>query len=185
MNESQDIRLEVADGFFLSPHVRTDKSAYMEHFADPEIARNLVALPFPFTEADAEGWLNRCQQSANTQATSLALREPSGCLIGSIGIVGALSAGAHRAEFGYWLAQSYRGRGLMPRVIRTFADYAFQRLHIHRLYATPFTSNRASHRALEKAGFQHEGSLRHHHFKGGAYLDAMIYGRISESNGNA
>lgn len=185
MNESQDIRLEVADGFFLSPHVRTDKSAYMEHFADPEIARNLVALPFPFTEADAEGWLNRCQQSANTQATILALREPSGCLIGSIGIVGALSAGAHRAEFGYWLAQSYRGRGLMPRVIRTFADYAFQRLHIHRLYATPFTSNRASHRALEKAGFQHEGSLRHHHFKGGAYLDAMIYGRISESNGNA
>jgi len=157
----------------------------MEHFADSEIARNLLALPFPFTEADADGWFDRCQQSGHSQVTIFAVREPSSYLIGSIGIVGALSAGVHRAEFGYWLAQSYRGRGLMPRVICTFADYAFQRLHIHRLYATPFASNRASHRALEKAGFQHEGLLRHHHFKRGAYLDAMIYGRISVCHGNA
>ncbi len=185
MNESQDLRLEVADGFFLSPHVRTDKAAYLEHFADPEIARNLLAVPFPFTEADADGWFNRCQQSANSQPRILALREPSGYLIGSIGVVGGLSADAHSAEFGYWLAQSYRGRGLMPRVICTFTDYAFQRLHIHRLYATPFTSNHASHRALEKAGFQHEGLHRHYHCKRGAYLDAMIYARISEPNGNA
>jgi RimJ/RimL family protein N-acetyltransferase len=68
-----------------------------------------------------------------------------------------LLADAHSAEFGYWLAQSYRGRGLMPRVIRTFSDYAFQELRIHRLFATPFSSNLASHRALEKAGFQREG----------------------------
>jgi RimJ/RimL family protein N-acetyltransferase len=45
----------------------------------------------------------------------------------------------------------------MPRVIRTFSDYAFQELRIHRLFATPFSSNLASHRALEKAGFQREG----------------------------
>ena len=64
VKESQNIRLEVADGFFLSSHVGIDKPAYMEHFADPEIARNLLALPFPFTEADADLWHNRCQQSA-------------------------------------------------------------------------------------------------------------------------
>ena len=157
----------------------------MEHFADPEIARNLLALPFPFTEADADWWFNRCQQPANSPATIFALRDASGYLIGSIGLVGVLSAGAHRAEFGYWLAQSYRGRGLMPRVICAFTEYAFQRLNLHRLYATPFPSNRASHRALEKAGFHHEGLLRHHHSKQGAYLDAMIYGRTSELNGKA
>ena len=38
------------------------------------------------------------------------------------------------------------------------------------------------HRALEKAGFKREGLLRHHHLKGGIYLDAVIYGRISDSN---
>jgi hypothetical protein len=39
--------------------------------------------------------------------------------------------------------------------------------------------------ALEKAGFQREGLLRHHHLKQGIYLDAIVYGRISDSNGNA
>jgi ribosomal-protein-alanine N-acetyltransferase len=141
VNESKSIRLEVTDEFYLSPIVRTDKAAYLEHFADPEIAHNLLAIPFPYTEADADWWLDRCEQSIGSPMTNFALRTPSGYLIGAIGGVGALSADAHSAEFGYWLAQSYRGRGLMPRVIRTFSDYAFQELRIHRLFATPFSSN--------------------------------------------
>jgi hypothetical protein len=59
VNESKDIRLEVANGFYLSPIVRADKAAYFEHFADPEIAQNLLAIPFPYTEADADWWLDR------------------------------------------------------------------------------------------------------------------------------
>jgi len=185
MNESAVIRLEVAEGFHLSPIERGDKAAYLEHFTDPGIARNLLAVPFPYTEADADRWLNLCEQPGNSQTTTFALRAPSGYLIGCIGLVGPWSAGAHRAEFGYWLAQSYRGHGLMPRVIRTFTAYAFQQLRVHRLYATPFSTNLASQRALEKAGFQREGLLRDYHFKQGVYLDAIIYGRISESDGKA
>ena len=185
MNEAKSIRLELADGFYLSPIVRTDKAAYLEHFADPEIAQNLLAIPFPYTEADADSWLDRCEQSVAAPITNFALRAPSGYLIGAIGMVGALSTNADNAEFGYWLAKSYRGRGLMPRAIRTFSDYAFRQLRIHRLFATPFSSNLGSHRALEKAGFQREGLLRHHHLKQGIYLDAIIYGRICDSNGSA
>jgi len=47
VNEGKSIHLEVADGFYLSPIVRADKAAYLEHFSDPEIARNLLAIPFP------------------------------------------------------------------------------------------------------------------------------------------
>ena len=85
MNESKSIRLEVADGFYLSPIVRTDKAAYLEHFADPEIAHNLLAIPFPYTEADADWWLDRCEQSIGSPMTNFALRTPSGYLIGAIG----------------------------------------------------------------------------------------------------
>jgi RimJ/RimL family protein N-acetyltransferase len=185
VNEGKDFRLEVADGFYLSAIVRADKTAYLEHFADSEIAQNLLAIPFPYTEADADWWLDRCELSAGSPMTNFALRAPSGYLIGAIGIVGELSTDAHSVEFGYWLAQSYRGRGLMPRVIRTFSNYAFHQLGIHRLFATPFSSNLASHRALEKAGFQREALLRHHHLKKGTYLDAVMYGRICDSNGDA
>ena len=157
MNESKDIRLEVENGFYLSPIVRADKAAYLEHFADPEIAHNLLAIPFPYTEADADWWLDRCEQSVGSPITNFALRAPSGYLIGAIGFVGALSPDAHSAEFGYWLAQAYRGHGLMPRVIRTFSDYAFQQLRIHRLFAAPFSSNLASHRVWRRRGFNAKG----------------------------
>ena len=69
----------------------------------------------------------------------------------------------------------------MPRAISSFSEHAFQRLGVHRLYATPFSFNNASHRSLEKAGFEREGVLRHHHCKHGTYIDAIIYGRISDS----
>jgi hypothetical protein len=55
VNQSKGVRLEVADGFYLSPIVRADKAAYLEHFADPEIAKNLLAIPFPYTEATQTG----------------------------------------------------------------------------------------------------------------------------------
>ena len=67
MNESKSIRLEVADGFYLSRIVRADKAAYLEHFADPEIAQNLLAIPLPYTEADADWWLDYCEQSVGPQ----------------------------------------------------------------------------------------------------------------------
>jgi len=69
VNESKSIRLEVTDEFYLSPIVRTDKVAYLEHFADPEIAHNLLAIPFPYTEADADWWLDRCEQSIGSPMT--------------------------------------------------------------------------------------------------------------------
>ena len=137
--------------------MRADKAAYLEHFADPEIAQNLLAIPFPYTEADADWWLDRCEQSVGSPMTNFALRAPSGYLIGAIGVVGALSPDAHSAEFGYWLAQSYRGHGLMPRVIRTFSDHAFQELRIHRLLLrlSPPTLLRTAH--WRRRGFNAKG----------------------------
>ena len=73
MNEEKSIRLEVADGLYLSPIVRADKAAYLEHFADPEIAQNLLAIPFPYTEADADWWLDRCEHSIGKAFTSMQL----------------------------------------------------------------------------------------------------------------
>jgi len=62
------------------------------------------------------GGSTAASNSVGSPMTNFALRAPSGYLIGAIGVVGALSPDAHSAEFGYWLAQSYRGHGLMPRV---------------------------------------------------------------------
>jgi RimJ/RimL family protein N-acetyltransferase len=152
VNESKGVRLELAHGFYVSPIVRADKDAYLEHFADPEIPRTYWPFYFPLPRRTQDWWLDRCEQS-DSPMTKIAPRTPSGYLADAIGIVGELSGDAHSAEFGYWLAQCYRGHRVMPRVIRTFCDYAFQQLRIHRLFATSFSSNLASHRALGRSTF--------------------------------
>ena len=172
------VHLEVPGGFSLSRVLRTDKGAYVEHMADPEIARNTLAIPFPYNDAHAEWWVEHCEQQACDPEVRFAIREPAGSLVGAIGLVGTLPMGAHCAEFGYWLAKAYRSRGLMPQVIEVFADHAFARLGLHRLSATPFRSNVASQRVLEKAGFQREGVLRGLYRKEESYVDAVLYARL-------
>lgn len=151
----------------------------MSHFTDPEIARNTLAIPFPYTEADADWWLEHCEREVPKAEMRLAIRDSSGYLIGAIGIIGGPSTSSSTAELGYWLGKAYRGRGIMPRVLECFAEYAFRDLGFHQVFAMPFGSNTASHRALEKAGFQHEGVLREHYCKDGVYLDAVVYGLLA------
>jgi RimJ/RimL family protein N-acetyltransferase len=175
MDLRSDLRIEMPDGFYLGRIQRSDKGAYLEHFTDPEIARNTLAIPFPYKETDADAWLDQCEREACEPEKNFAIREPSGYLIGGIGIVGNLPADASEAEFGYWLAKSFRGRGIMPRAIGAFTDHIFRTRRLRRLYATPFTHNVASQRVLEKAGFQQQAILKRHHLKNGVYVDAVIY----------
>jgi len=181
MNSLEDILLEVWSGFHLSRLCGADKAALVEHLRDPEIAGNTLAIPYPYTEADADWWIEHCAQHARDPEIQFALREPRGGLVGQIGIVGGLSGQASEAEFGYWLARPHRGQGIMSRTIEVFAVHAFERLGLKRLIATPFALNIASRRCLVKAGFRREGVLRNHHRKGDKLIDAVLYARRAEA----
>jgi RimJ/RimL family protein N-acetyltransferase len=53
--------------------------------------------------------------------------------------------------------------------------YGFQTFEITRIYARPFSSNIASQKVLEKAGFIKEAVLKNAFYKNGKYLDELIY----------
>ena len=174
-------RLEIGDGFHLAPVRASDKAAYLEHFADPVIGQMLLAIPVPYTEADADRWIAKRLSNARAREIQFGLRRADGSLIGGIGLVEERSAAIYRGEIGYWLARDYRGRGLMPRAIRVFADYAFRELKLHKLTATTYPFNTSSARALEKAGFSFEGRLREHirSRNGAEYYDSLVYGLVA------
>ncbi|MFO1261754.1 MAG: GNAT family N-acetyltransferase [Rhodoferax sp.] len=168
-------RIDLEGGFHLSPVGPQDASAYLVHFADPAIARNLLRVPFPYTQADAEWWIEHRRRNARDPETHFALRREDGFLIGGIGLAGELPEPVSPAEIGYWLASEYRGRGLMPQVIRAFAHHAFTRLGMAEVSAFPFHWNAASCRALEKAGFTRVGYLPGRFTKGDQVIDAIDY----------
>jgi len=60
------------------------------------------------------------------------------------------------------------------------AQYGFEELEFHRIYATHFGHNPASGRVLQKIGMIHEGHLRQHTRKWGEFVDLEYYGMFAE-----
>src|SRR5687767_6551753 len=176
-------RLDIGDGFHLAPIGPADKEAYLKHFADRVIGRMLLAVPVPYTEADAEQWIAHRLKNAREREIQFGIRRADGFLIGGIGLVEGRTNAVYLGEIGCWLAAEHRGRGLMPRAICVFAEYAFRELQLHKLTATTYPFNPSSSRALEKAGFTLEGRLREHvrSRTGAEYYDALVYGLVSPS----
>jgi RimJ/RimL family protein N-acetyltransferase len=83
---------------------------------------------------------------------------------------------------GYWLAEPFWGKGIMTQAVKNIADYAICDLKMHRVFAEPYTTNPASARVLEKAGFSCEGILRSSVFKDGKVLDQYLYSYIDKTD---
>lgn len=83
----------------------------------------------------------------------------------------------HSMEFGYYMPEGNRGRGLGTLMIRMFLDEAFGdgRLRLNRIYATTSDGNSASKRALEKLGFRLDGRNRESYWIGGERYDQLCY----------
>ncbi len=175
-------QLELSDGFSLSPLDWSDQDALVEHLQVREIAQNTLRIPYPYTSADAETWLEQRISHRQEQPTpvTFAVRNPDGRLIGVVGAEDHEVGTSHRANLGYWLAQPYWGRGLMTNAVQRYVRYAFGPLGLARLTAEVLPWNEASCRVLEKTGFRYEGRLRNHHEKNGVLVDALHYGLLRE-----
>ncbi len=98
-----------------------------------------------------------------------------GQAVGAIGIHPRVNEECHTAEIGYWLGEAYWGRGIATAAVRGLAQSALEKTDLYRLFANVFSSNPASMRVLEKAGFQREGILRRAVVKEGVLLDTVVY----------
>jgi RimJ/RimL family protein N-acetyltransferase len=98
--------------------------------------------------------------------------------VGGIGIELGHGNYAKTGHFGYWLGESYWGRGIMSAAVRATVEYVFSRIDVVRLEAPVFEWNPPSMRVLEKCGFVREGVLRRSAFKDGQVIDTVLYARI-------
>ncbi len=156
-----------------------DAGPLARHANNPKIAANLRdAFPCPYTRSDAESFL--ANVTSNTPRTVFALADADEA-IGSIGLMIGQDVHRFTAELGYWLAEPFWGRGIMTSAVAAVTDFGFQEFKLNRIYAEPYTSNPASARILEKAGYFFEGTLRANAVKHGKVLDQFMYSKISEA----
>jgi [ribosomal protein S5]-alanine N-acetyltransferase len=81
-------------------------------------------------------------------------------------------------EIGILLLPEYRGRGLGSAAQAVLAHYLFSTTLANRLEALTEADNTAEQRALERAGFVQEGTLRGRAFVRGAWRDGLMYSRL-------
>jgi len=152
---------------------RSDAPALAALANDWEIAKNLRdAFPHPYTLADAEGYLARCESGEIPQSFTIAVDDR---LVGGCGLKMQTDIERCSAEIGYWLGKPYWGRGLATAAVRAVTEYAFEHLGLLRVYALPFEENLASARVLEKAGYVREGVLRNAAIKSGRPKNMIMF----------
>lgn len=98
-----------------------------------------------------------------------------GLAVGGIGVNPQKDIMRNNAELGYWLSENYWGQGVMSKAVQEIVILAFDKFDINRIYATPFETNIASHKVLEKAGFKLEARFEKIVAKNGELLDELVY----------
>jgi ribosomal-protein-alanine N-acetyltransferase len=88
-------------------------------------------------------------------------------------------AWAHRrAELGYWLVKSARGRGVGRAAVSLLADWAFAELPLDRLEITTTPDNAAALGLARALGFEREGVLRARNWERGRPVDVVMLARL-------
>lgn len=80
--------------------------------------------------------------------------------------------------------KNFWGRGYGSEAIELLAEYAFNKLNLHKLWAGCYVVNKGSIVAFKKVGFIEEGVLKKQYFYNGKYVDGIVLGLVSESSQN-
>lgn len=176
------MNLQLSNSFTITDVTPADKPAYLEHLQEKQIYDQTLNIPYPYTQADADWWINHVAEETQKQGRSVnwAIRRQDGYLMGGIGYHGLELGKSHKAEIGYWLAKPYWGQGVMTEAVKKVTDFAFSELGLIRITANVFDFNQGSARVLEKSGYQLEGHLRKHYKKAGNIFDGKLYAKVRE-----
>lgn len=116
----------------------------------------------------------RARTAAGTAHYWFIRERQSGRVAGTFGVHG-IDRRKGSAEIGYGVAPAFWGRGYFQEALGLVLAQLFDTLDFHRVAATTIRDNVASVRALERAGFTREGTLRDYYLKSdGRRLDAVV-----------
>jgi RimJ/RimL family protein N-acetyltransferase len=159
---------------YLRPAERSDLATFVRWLGDADVART-ISVRAPLSLAAEEAWFERmlAAQGTTDYHFVICLIE-DGRPIGTIGLHGVDRANGS-AEFGIAIGETGEwGKGYGTEALGAICDFGFGELRLERIDLRYFAGNDRGRRAYEKAGFVHEGTLRHAHFAGGEYLDVHV-----------
>lgn len=155
-----------------------DAEQLREAINNKNILNNLRdGIPYPYSIENAKEFITQTLNAKKDSQYSWAIVVDKQ-VCGSIGVFRKDNIHFRTAEIGYFLAEDYWNKGIITQVLKEVCKYVFENTDIIRIFAEPFAYNIASCKALEKAGFELEGTLKKNAIKNGKTLDMKIYAII-------
>jgi [ribosomal protein S5]-alanine N-acetyltransferase len=173
-------RMEIIfEGITLRPWLIEDVPALAKLANNKKIADNIRdSFPYPYSLKDARKWIRSVLPILpHCNFAILSGNE----IVGNIGLVTKENIYRKNIEIGYFISEQYWGRGFATLGIKAITSYAFNNFGVIRVYAEVFSDNIGSRRALEKAGFIHEATLKNAIIKNDEIKDSCIYSVLKEN----
>lgn len=148
----------------LRPWTAADAPRVVEVMADPA-TRRFLALPEPYTRADADRYIGELAGAARAEGRGLesaVVERATGRVVGSAAL--RLSGDP---EVGYWVAGEAQGNGYAAEATSVLTDWAFS-VGLPRVRLAAAVQNVPSIRTALAAGFRFEGVARDGLLGGGA-----------------
>lgn len=154
----------------------TDFQSIHNYASNSEVT---MYLPFgPNSETDTKLFLKKviqCQFEDQRQNYEIAVvLKESNTLIGACRIY-ITSISNKEGSIGYCYDKQYWGNGYASEVAKAVINFGFEKLKLHRIFATCDPKNISSAMVMKKVGMKKEGHLREHKFVKGKWRDSLIY----------
>lgn len=155
MTQSAVPRLET-QRLVLRPLAMADAGPMTPLADDPAVSRMTTAIPHPFAQADAEGFIDRIQHADPARHRVFAVERHDGVFMG---VLGLHPNNEPATELGYWLGRPYWGAGYMTEAVAAALSWAARNWGRRALTSGHFADNPASGGVLVKSGFLYTGQV--------------------------
>ena len=159
----------------------TDIENIMKSFVNDKILKN-INLPKEakeITKSYEMKWLKNTTKnykSKKPEEYNLAIII-NGNFVGGIGLH-KINYSNNNAEVGYWIAESYWGKGYATNALKKFLKEVIRKFKLVRLTAYVNDYNKGSQRVLEKNGFKFECTRKKSVRRGNKYINDKQYALI-------
>ncbi len=138
-----------------------DRAELVALIGNWEVARWVSSVPHPYREADGREWIGQVLQdhaSGHPRRFAIALKETDR-IIGGVGLDGDTGDESDEPALGYWLGQSYWGKGYGREAVAAIIDYGFRTLGAQTIRAYTDPANAASQKVLLSCGLKNAGEI--------------------------
>ena len=140
----------------LRPWEESDAVDLYRYASDPEVGP-IAGWP---VHTSVENSLEIIRNVLSVSETYAVVDKDTGCAIGSIGLMigkaSSIGISDTEGEVGYWVGVPYWGQGLIPEAVQEILRYAFEELHLEKVWCGYYDGNIKSKRVQEKCGFQYQ-----------------------------